>query len=326
MPPRKPPTRKYTFKVIDVKGDGNCFFRAIYKSAKHSNNLLKLVNCFLDKPFDEYVNNERTFIMDMREKLAKSIEEGNDGGQVEGIFHNLAHFTDDIESYEMIIDSLPKWIGECFPKPPKSLEEFRNEVCKNIRKQGTYVSQIEIDIFQYLNNTFCSEPDKHVILKIFATTPKNNDDVDLSQINILNVANIHYKYLRSYESIDNESKSKSSSAFSSSSSSPPSSPPSSLSPPSPPPTRSSRRVTKSKTKAKEAKPKESIAKPKESIVKAKESIVKAKESKVVPKQSTRVKAKKASPEILSDESSMSDETREIMRGFSEFILENKDKK
>lgn len=306
MPPK---TRKYTFKVIDVKGDGNCFFRAIYKSAKHSNNLLKLVNCFLDKPFDEYVNSEKTFILDMREKLAQSIEQGNDGGQISCIFENLSSFTNDLETYKIILDSLPSWIKETFPKPPKTLDEFRSEVCKNIRKQGTYVSQIEIDIFQYLNNTFCNEPEKHVILTIFASQPKNNEDVDLSHINILNVANIHYKYLRSYESIDNESKSKSSSAFSSTENTTSSS----SSPPEPP-----KRATHSQSKIKEPKIKESkIKEPRKTESKIKES------RKTEPK---KTKSKKQIDNELRSDSSMSPETREIMRGFSEFILENKGKK
>jgi len=312
MPPKKSTGRKYTFKVIDVKGDGNCFFRAIYKSAKHSNNLLKLVNCFLDKPFDNYVNNERTFITDMREKLAKSIEEGNDGGQIEGIFYNLAHFTDDIETYKAIIESLPKWIGERFPKPPNSLDEFRNEVCKNIRKQGTYVSQIEIDIFQYLNNTFCNQPDKHVILTIFASTPKSSDAVDLSHINILNVANIHYKYLRSYESIDNESKSKSSSAFSSSTSSSPSLP---SPPPSPP---STRRSIRTRTKKETEKP------TKKKTEKKTEKPTK-KTEKIQPIASKHVDDLPSTPSPPSTNSSMSDETKEILKGFKTFVLEKSKK-
>jgi hypothetical protein len=219
MPPKKTTSaskgRKYNFKVIDVKPDGNCFFRAIYKSAKHSGNLAKLVSCFLDKPLPHYNTHERDFIMDMREKLAKSIENGNDGGQINEIFQHLSGFdiTDKeaMETYSLIVDSLPSWISTRFAKPPKSLTEFRSEVCKNIRKQGTYVSQIEIDIFKYLNDTFCNTPDKHVVLTIFATTPKV--DINLDHINILNVANIHYKYLRSYQSIDNTSVSKSSSSF-----------------------------------------------------------------------------------------------------------------
>ena len=225
MPPRKTTStskgRKYNFKVIDVKPDGNCFFRAIYKSAKHSGNLAKLVSCFLDKSLPHYNNHERDFIMDMREKLAKSIENGNDGGQINEIFQHLSGFdiTDKeaMETYSLIVESLPSWISTRFAKPPKSLTEFRTEVCKNIRKQGTYVSQIEIDIFKYLNDTFCNTPDKHVTLTIFATTPKV--DINLDHMNILNVANIHYKYLRSYESIDNTSVSKSSSSFADSTSS-----------------------------------------------------------------------------------------------------------
>jgi hypothetical protein len=219
---RKKPARKYNFKVIDVKGDGNCFFRAIYKSAKHSGNLENLVKCFLDKPVSAYINAERTFIMDMREKLAKSIEDGKDGGQVSSIYSHLSGFDvsdeESMETYTLIVESLPAWISTRFEKPPKSLAEFRSAVCENIRKQGTYVSQIEIDIYKYLNDTYCNTPEKQTILSIFASPPKV--DIDITHINILNVANIHYKYLRSYESVDNESASKTSSSFSKSSDSP----------------------------------------------------------------------------------------------------------
>jgi hypothetical protein len=224
MPPRKstirPQVRKYNYKVVDVKPDGNCFFRAIYKSAKHSGNLENLVKCFLDKSLSTYVNSERVFITDLREKLAKSIEDNQDGGVIEGMFGYLNGFVtadkkeDLMASYKEVINSLPAWMSIEFSSPPKDLAKFREAFCKNIRKQGTFVSQIEIDIFKYLNDTFCNTPEKHTILNMFMSPPTRA--IDTSQINIVNVANIHYKYLRSYESVDFESKSKSSSSFSAS--------------------------------------------------------------------------------------------------------------
>ena len=80
------------FTVVDVMGDGNCFFRAIYKCAKYSGNLEKIVSCFLDKPVSHYEANELDFIIDMREKIAKSIEEGNDNNNVQEMYKYLNDF------------------------------------------------------------------------------------------------------------------------------------------------------------------------------------------------------------------------------------------
>ena len=199
------------YKVVDVKGDGNCFFRAIYKSAKYSGNLEKLINCFLDKPLSHYEANELDFIVDMREKIAKSIEEDNDNNIVSEMYKYLNDFAtnDDLkkedlqETYKAVLESLPEWMSKRFKKPPTDYKKFKQNFCKYIRRPGTYVSHIEIEIFKYLNDTFCSTPDKHVILNIFNTPPKEN--IDISAINILNKFEIHYNYLRANETIGRRS-------------------------------------------------------------------------------------------------------------------------
>ena len=199
------------FTVVDVKGDGNCFFRAIYKSAKYSGNLEKLINCFLDKPLSHYEANELDFIVDMREKIAKSIEEDNDNNIVSEMYKYLNDFAtnDDLkkedlqETYKAVLESLPEWMSKRFKKPPTDYKKFKQNFCKYIRRPGTYVSHIEIEIFKYLNDTFCTTPDKHVILNIFNTPPKEN--IDISAINILNKFEIHYNYLRANETIGRRS-------------------------------------------------------------------------------------------------------------------------
>lgn len=199
------------FTVVDVMPDGNCFFRAIYKSAKHSGNLEKLINCFLDKPLSHYEANELDFIVDMREKIAKSIEEDNDNNIVSEMYKYLNDFAtnedlkkEDLqETYKAVLEALPEWMSKRFKKPPTDYEKFKQNFCKYIRRPGTFVSHVEIEIFKYLNDTFCNTPDKHVILNIFNTPPKEN--IDISAINILNKFEVHYNYLRANETIGRRS-------------------------------------------------------------------------------------------------------------------------
>lgn len=220
------------FKVINVLGDGNCFFRAIYKCAKHSysknaenenvNNLEKLVKCFLSKSYEHYNNNELDFILDMREVIAKSIEDGNDNNEVYGMFTYLNNFVANPDlkkeklktTYKAVLEAIPQWMSTRFKKPPTDFEKFKQIFCKYIRRQGMYVCHVEINILKHLIETNCNTPDKHIILNVYNQEPKV--DIDITAINILNRAEIHYNYLRSIESIKSDPKSRKSSKFSSS--------------------------------------------------------------------------------------------------------------
>jgi hypothetical protein len=298
MPPRKsttkPSSTKYNYKIIDVSPDGNCFFRAIYKSTKDSGNLEKFTQCFLSKSYEHYNTHERDFILDLREKLAKSIEEENDGGVIEGMFGYLNSFHtadkkhDLMESYKEVINSLPAWMSVEFSSPPKDIAKFRAAFCKNIRKQGTYVSQIEIDIFKYLNDTFCNTPEKHTVLNMFMSSPPR--DINLSQINIINVANIHYKYLANALSVKSASSSFSSTTASSSS-------PASAS------------TTLSTIKSSDS-----------SDTKLSKSIQK----QLRDKQSSPTSSSTSTSDS-SNASSLSSETKELMADFKKFVLKSKNK-
>ena len=133
--------KRYRKKV--VKGDGSCFFRAVYQSA-HSSGLLSKVCAALRVE----CATEAEFITGARTRLSETIRENEDGGYVASAYRYLSKL--DVDTYKLIINTMPDWLSEAFPEPPKSLRAFRRVIYDSVLEPSNWVGQIEVDLVRAL--------------------------------------------------------------------------------------------------------------------------------------------------------------------------------
>ncbi len=169
--------------VIDVKDDGNCFYRAIYGYAYLHNmldspimrnfdcyqnmtqdDIQKLTDSFLQRKryktqpeiykdiLKKYDNSrEDLWVQCMRNYIASQIriiDERNAGNKLVSIYKSFIEC--DEETYIAILDAMPGWMKEVFPTKPSSFDDFKNEYANHIEKDCTWVAETEIRIFRHI--------------------------------------------------------------------------------------------------------------------------------------------------------------------------------
>ena len=132
---------RYKKKV--VKGDGSCFFRAVYQSARAANLLEKVCDAL-----QVTCASEAEFIVSARTRLSDTIRKNKDGGYVASTYKYLSKL--DMDTYKIILDTMPDWLSEAFPEQPKSMRTFRRVLSDSIMEQSNWVGQIEVDLTRAL--------------------------------------------------------------------------------------------------------------------------------------------------------------------------------
>lgn len=185
-------TAGLSYKVKNVKDDGNCFFRALFGAAKNTaGNLEKLTTCFLNKPAASYEDGsaraETSFIHDMRDKFAAYIraDTAADGivAQTWDTLRSLDH-----ETYTFYMEAQPEWMGETFPEAPATAAAFRRALVEHVKADATWVGQIEVEIFRAIM-VGCR---MGLELRIYNSLAAHG--IDLDQLNLFNKKETHYQY------------------------------------------------------------------------------------------------------------------------------------
>jgi hypothetical protein len=178
---RAPP--RYRKKV--VKGDGSCFFRAVYQSARAANLLEKVCDA-LQLAATASSNKSMTeaeFIVGARTRLSETIRKNKDGGYIANTFKYLSKL--DTETYKVIIDTMPDWLSEAFPEPPKNLRVFRRVLSESILEQSNWVGQIEVDLTRAL-----LMPDVRIDVRYGMLS--QSEDMEPNTVYVINEGETHF--------------------------------------------------------------------------------------------------------------------------------------
>jgi hypothetical protein len=205
-------------EIVDVKGDGNCFYRAIYGYVLHNNVMSseEFFNIFECKELARLdVSSVRSHFAsdDPRQRLYNTEQEDKFDTCVRNYLSafvlqypsilqdnlNLLQQLDDQE-YETMKTYYTEWFGKAFPKPPKDVKSYARAFSDNVKISTTYACDVDfivihkvLEHFGYqLGITFANGSDTVNYIKAIAMLP----DVPRSDtIYLVKIAE-HYNFVK----------------------------------------------------------------------------------------------------------------------------------
>lgn len=205
-------TDQIIFEVVDVEGDGSCFFRSIYNYLNHSNmnktNLLKneIYKCIeLGKKDDT----ENKFVKKIREKISSMIM-NEDTTLIKDLFETMSNM--DKETYKELYNienALPDFVRKRYKQPPKQYITFKKNYSEAVKKNSHYATEFEFNILLSILRS-CVE---NIELNITMIDNYDTDEIDATNPNyprlvqkvfsgmsnntiyLVNISNEHYNYL-----------------------------------------------------------------------------------------------------------------------------------
>jgi hypothetical protein len=221
----------------DVRGDGSCFYRALYTSAKnyHTGSLVEnIYDCF-GRTYLKDHDTEDAFVEMIRDSLASRIENGFYNAMVNeqiynvmentsiksenarqaqiegtmGLYETLMNWAkvEDTEIYDVIVNELPREFKVKFKNPQTmiktSKDDFYNYLASLIRKKSVFASEYDIVIVKFILEK-CVEP-------IFLNMIHREDQCirKKNQIRALNVQRVNENHYISWIEYGNNSNNSS---------------------------------------------------------------------------------------------------------------------
>ena len=156
-----------THSVLDVKGDGNCFYRAILKAIANDHNTLEIFGLQHDETVVSAIEKLRYVICDFILSDAATKKWIMD---FQHLSQSSASVLDDFPAVKKVIEIASDGIS----REDISENDFLNMLCQQIITDRTWASDIEISILKERLMTFCNihliiikARDKHQILHTF---------------------------------------------------------------------------------------------------------------------------------------------------------------
>lgn len=180
--------------IRDVKGDGSCFFRALYNSALRTGNLTRImrrlritddVRMAINK--DGMSTAEDAFVRSVRRFLSEFIIGSH---TIREIYTYLKGIREtDKMTYYAILESYPSWFQNKFMKHklPSSCETFATILSQQVLKMTNWVSEIEVRLV--LENL------RRIPITILNNLPTVPKRIACDEIYIFNQGEFHYKYI-----------------------------------------------------------------------------------------------------------------------------------
>ena len=178
--------------IRNVKGDGSCFFRALYQASLRTGTLKRIIRRFRRRAGPAGTQGvitltEDGFVTEIRAILAAVIM--SDDAIIPSIHDNLyaIYKEKDHLLYDAILESYPEWFQTRFAKFPKRLATFRSRLAKNVTRKESWVSEIEVRLILDIL--------RGISIKILSAPPPSRTKLDPSTLYLINVDEVHYKYI-----------------------------------------------------------------------------------------------------------------------------------
>ncbi len=190
---------------------GDCFYSAIYRSAKERGYLDELEECLeLD------ITDEKKFIQSLRNLIADEIiSDRLPGTQTrEGFLDTydflIQNYAEDPKMYKIIIQGFPYWFQKQFKDGPGEKQKFLNEYASHTMTMTEWIGEIEFKIAQRLFKSYCGiELQSHYVSNDYNNSSNENDSdsnteekrIELPKIvngvpvfHLVNLGEAHYEY------------------------------------------------------------------------------------------------------------------------------------
>ena len=177
------------YDILDVAGDGSCFYRALYVVLKENDKIMDFIKCIhkrsgLDKNVPENI-----FVEFVRKTLSNKTTTGKDENHSEDTYTYLKSIYNPknkemLETYNLQIDS--SFAIDQLRTLPTSLTAFRRIIGNYLQNISCYANQYDIDLITKLCNS--------IKFHIFNDNPPSKSyNFDHNIIYLLRVNNNHYR-------------------------------------------------------------------------------------------------------------------------------------
>lgn len=195
------------FYLCDVKGDGSCFYRALYNALKQTKLLYRFLMIFEDTDSHGISMDEEKFIKVCRSIIIDSIE------REESLSSYYESFKDDFENDKETLDIKIRstFTRTVFSFLSKVLdyeedefidyETFKKLVVKRLKSNDTYASQLEVYFMKDFLEENCA-----IELKILYDINLKMFDLSKDIIYLVNQDEKHYKYIMYRNSMERKRK------------------------------------------------------------------------------------------------------------------------
>lgn len=184
-PPPAPVQQNYSIRRAE--GDGNCFYRAIYKAAKENELYDALSECIFGSLI-EY--EEEQFVKALREKMSTMFRLKNDYSAISNLFENLNAASP--KSYKLLTQYMPPYYMKKYQKKkPESEDELRIFIADHVAKNKEWAGELEVMLLKTILKG-CGN------LEIYSFNDKIPDTIVFNPENtlyLINEGDVHYDYL-----------------------------------------------------------------------------------------------------------------------------------